>query len=71
MEFWERINFMRFMSDKNESHGRIKYFNSIIQQIATISKGGKKDQVLKKTRKKLLELAQLSNNSHRHKCPYF
>ena len=57
------------MNGKNESHGRIKRFNSITQQIATINKGGKKDQVLETTRKKLLKLAQPSNNSSRHKCP--
>lgn len=30
------------MNGKNESHGRIKHFNSITQQIATMNKGGKK-----------------------------
>lgn len=30
------------MNGKNESHGRIKRFNSITQQIATINKDGKK-----------------------------
>lgn len=69
MEFWERINFMSFMNGKNESHGRIKGSNLITQQIATINKGEKKDQIIKTTRKKLLELAQPSNHSCRHKCP--